>query len=345
MGQRLVASIVGFVVAAGWVPSVGAYQDQAIRWQLVEFSRAGEFSPGLTPGGDARVLIGLHSLEEFGNSSLLLVFKCAEDPVSANRPISNLENVLRFGAKPRNQPWEDPGPRWRVCPEQSAILLEGEGRNFSLLVDFLREVSEGLSPRIPVDVFVLSEDDLARIDRQKDIGCQWADIVGKRDPSAQVVIDLYYRLDGAKHTWISGHYHDIFGAPDPDPLLGRPTGDYLKDAALLPVDILSFQAVRPIPAETQDDGGKRFEETLRKVLAEKSALVGTEFCAKEDFKVVVRRSGISGRWCPERVTDPRHRYLQPVGPILHEVVGRPQPPSRASGSAWRPGATTSSGSG
>jgi len=264
-----------------------AYEPRAASWSVVEASRSGEYRPGPTPGGDARVLIELAGLEDLANSSLLVVFpSCGEDSPSSNRPLSNLESVLKLGVRPRYAAqWEDPGPRWRVCAPDAAVLLEPGARPLiSLEVDFLRDVSEGLSPRLPVHVYVLSDDDLARIDFDKDLGCQWSNIVPRRGPAAELMVDLYYRLDVVKHAWLMGDYHDVFGRPDPDELFGRPTGDYRKDAAELPVDILSFRSTRRIPGETEDDGGKLFEQTLARVLAEKSALVGTEFCDKEDYE-------------------------------------------------------------
>jgi hypothetical protein len=288
MKRALVGCAVAvWVVGVVGAPSSSAYEPRAATWKVVEASPRGEYSPGVTPGGDARVQIELASLSEFGNSRLLVVFpECGEDPSSANRPILNLDSVLKFGVKPRYAEWEDPGPRWRVCASDSAFLVDPAGSPAVFLsVDFLRDVSEGLSPRLPVKVFVLSEDDIARIDFEKDIGCQWANIVGRRSPTADLTIDLYYRLDGAKHVWFMGDYADIFGRPDPDPLFGRSTGDYKEIAAQLPVDVLSFRSNRRIPGETEDDGGKLFQETLRRVLEEKSALSGGEVCNAEDIDV------------------------------------------------------------
>lgn len=296
MIRRLVASnVVMLLLSLAWVGPSAAYEPRAAYWTLVESSKAGEYLPGPTPGGDTQVLIGLAGLEDLANSSLLVVFPgCGEDPSSSNRPILNLDNVLKFGSKPLYAEWEDPGPRWRVCASESAVLLKpGSPLHMSLAVDFLREVSEGLSPRLPVQVHVLSEDDLGRIDFNKDIGCQWANIVGRRHPAAELVIDLYYRLDAAKHAWFMGDYHDVFGKPDPDLLFGRATGDYQQDASQLPVDVLSFRSNRPIPGQTEDDGGTLFRETLARVLAEKSALSGAEVCNKEDYDVRIgtRRRG------------------------------------------------------
>ena len=296
MIRRLVGSVVVLWVVGlvGADPST-AYEPRAASWTVIEAARAGEFRPGPTPGGDARVQIGLAGLSDLAGSRLLVVFPgCGEDPSSANRPILNLDSVLKYGVKPRYADWQDPGPRWRVCPSDSALLLEpGAAPSVFLSVDFLQEVSEGLSPRLPVQVHVLSEDDIARIDFDKDIGCQWANIVGRRSPAAELTIDLYYRLDAVRHTWFMGDYHDVFGRPEPDPLFGRPTGDYKEVAARLPVDVLSFRSNRRIPGETEDDGGKLFQETLERVLGEKSALAGADACQAEDYDVrVLTQAGV-----------------------------------------------------
>jgi hypothetical protein len=271
-----------------------AYEPRAAHWTILEAPRAGEYQPGLTPGGDVRVLIALQQLEELANANVLLVFpNCGEDAANDNRPILNLEQVLKIGARPRYADWSDPGPRWRVCPSDSAVLLSPNNHNqLSLAIDFLRDVSEGLSPRLPVQVHLLSEDDMARIDFEKDIGCQWANIVGGRRPTAEFVIDLYFRLDGQKHTWFLGDYQSVFGAPDPDPLFGRRTGDYNQVASQLPVDVLSFRSNRRIPAQTEDDGGKLFKETLAHVLQEKTALTGESVCNKEDYTLTKIIQGV-----------------------------------------------------
>lgn len=290
--------LVGCAVVSGVVGLIGAnpsaaYEPRAAYWSVVEAGRAGEYLPGVTPGGDARVQIRLAGLEELANSRLLVVFpSCGEDPASSNRPILNLDAVLKFGVGPRYAEWEDPGPRWRICASDSALLLEpGVSPSINLSVDFLRDVSEGLSPRLPVQVFILSEDELARIDPQQDIGCQWANIVGRRAPAAEFQIDLYYRLDAARHAWFMGEYQDVFGRPDPDELFGRPTGDYRQVAGQLPVDVLSFRSNRRIPGETEDDGGKRFQDTLKLVLDQKSALAGADVCQAEDTDVHVLVQG------------------------------------------------------
>lgn len=290
VGSAVVSWVVGLVVA----DPCAAYQPRAASWVLVEASEAGEFSPGVTPGGDASALVQLASLgEELANARLLLVFpECGEDASSPNRPILNLEAVLKVGARPRYGDWKDPGPRWRICGAESALILEpNQPRSFPVSVDFLRDVSEGLSPRLPVQVFILSEDELARLE-DRDIGCYWANVVGRRQPDSELVVDLYYRLDAGRHTWRMGGYQEVFGRPEADELFGRQTGDYLKQAAELPVDVLSFRSNRRIPAETEDDGGKLFEATLKRVLDEKSGLAGDSLCLEEDYDVnIVSQAG------------------------------------------------------
>jgi hypothetical protein len=291
MLRKLVASAVAVPLLCALGASLSsAREPEAVFFRVIEADRAGSFHPGLTPGGDTKVQIELFpSDEDLAKSPLLVVFPgCGDDPSTPNRPILNLEDVLRRSGTPGRSPseWEDPGPRWRICPSDSAILLEGgQARSLSLSVDFLRAVSEGVSPRLNAEVHILSEDDLAKIDPAQDIGCQWASLVGGRAPTAHLTIDLYYRLSD-KGDFLYGGYHDVFGKPGPDPVQSaRMTGDYAKDVASLPVDLLSFRSTRRIPGQTQDDGGRLFQRTLASAKRAGSGLAGSAFCSEEDFSV------------------------------------------------------------
>jgi hypothetical protein len=298
MSRKLVAWVFVWLLLCVLGSSVAsAREPEAVFWRVVDAVREGSFQPGLTPNGDTQVLVELFpSDDQFRQQHLLVVFPgCGEDPSSPNRPVLNLEEVLRRGAPARYAEWEDPGPRWRVCPADSAYLLDaGQARQLSLSVDFLRAVGEGVSPRLVGEVHILSDDDMAKIDPQKDVGCQWASIVGRRAPAAQLTIDLYYRLSD-KGTFVLGEYGDVFGRPGPDPVKdARMTGDYRQGAADLQVDLLSFHSSLRIPAQTRDDGGRLFRRTLEEVRRAGSALVGGPFCTSEDFKVGGRKRGHGG---------------------------------------------------
>jgi hypothetical protein len=291
MSRKMILPAAVLLLGVGSAPAAFARQPEAASWKVLEAAREGTFRPGLTPGGDTQVLVGLFpSDEQFFQSHLLVVFPgCGEDPASSNRPILNLEEVLRKPDTPAVHPtdWKDPGPRWRMCPSDSAFLVEDQQHSFFVSVDFLRATSEGLSPRLSGEVHILSEEDLARLDRGKDIGSQWPAIVGRRAPAAHIVVDLYYRLDPQKDMFFNGDYHEVFGKPGPDMIeSAKFTGDHLKDAADLPIDLLSFRSNLRIPRKTQDDGGRQFALTLARAQKAGSGLVGEKFCTRESYDVL-----------------------------------------------------------
>jgi hypothetical protein len=327
--SRKLGALVGVVLVGLWGPPRShARQPEAVSWNVVEALREGSFRPGLTPGGDVQVLIGLFPTDDqFAKSHLLVVFPgCGEDAATPNRPILNLEEVLKSPRDAARHPseWQDPGPRWRVCPSESAFLLEGgQGLSFPVNVDFLRAVDEGLSPKLLGEVHILSEDDLQKVDREAGIGCQWSGIVGKRRPAAHLTIDLYYRLFADAGTFFYGGYHDVFGKPGPDVLeSARVTDDYLPHAANLPVDLLGFRSTLPIPRQTKDDGGRLFLQTLAR--SRNSDLVGDPFWSKEDAAPTPRPRGGDVNEGEGRVGTPRApRGVQPTGLIAtYHLSGR-----------------------
>ena len=290
MTRKLVAAAAATVLCVFGASVSSAREPEAVFWRVLEPGHAGRYQTGLTPGGDDQVRIELFPSadDQFANSHLLVVFPgCGDDPSTPNRPILNLEDVLRRSGTPVRNPseWEDPGPRWRICPSESAFLLEGgQGLPLSVNVDFLRAVSEGVSPRLNAEVHILSEDDLAKIE-DKDIGCQWSSLVGRRSPAAHLTVDLYYRLTD-KGDFVYGGYHDVFGKPGKDVIeSARMTDDYAQNIANLPVDLLSFRSTLRIPGQTRDDGGNLFRRTLAGARRAGSGLVGSSFCSKEDVDV------------------------------------------------------------
>src|SRR5262245_15656328 len=175
MNKRGVA-LGGLLLTALCAPAqLWAREPEGVSWRLVEGVRQGEFQPGVTPGGDVRLLVNLFPSDDaFAKQHLLVRFPgCGEDPGTPNKPILNLEEVLRGsvgrrgGSGPiRNDQWQDPGPRWRICPEEQVVLLEGQDSSLVVSVDFLRAVNEGVSPRLVGEVHVLSDEDLERLGRQ-----------------------------------------------------------------------------------------------------------------------------------------------------------------------------------
>jgi hypothetical protein len=282
-------AVVTLVLAAGL--SAGrtlAMEPEAASWGLLEAASQGVFDPGPTRGGDTQVLISLMpSDEDHMKQPLLVVFPgCGEDAATPNLPVLNLEAVLKAGeAAKRPEGWQAPGPRWRLCPQESAVLVHGQAAQLMLSLDFLRGSAEGLSPHLDGEVHILSDEDLAKLGDIRDIGAQWANLVGRRAPSAHVTVDLYYRIDAAKGQFFRGDYAGVFGRPGPDKIeSARPTADYGKVENELPVDLLAFRSTMMIPRQVKDDGGRLFARTIRRSIG--SALVGANFTSREDYRAV-----------------------------------------------------------
>jgi hypothetical protein len=113
--------------------------------------------------------------------------------------------------------------------------------------------------------------------------------VGRRAPAAHLTLDLYFRLS-EQGQFAYGEYGDVFGRPGPNPVVdARMTDDYLKNAADLQVDLLSFRSTLRIPGQTRDDGGRLFKRTLAEARRAGSDLVGDSVCTAEDFRVKGRK--------------------------------------------------------
>ena len=267
--------------------TAGAEQPRAAIWEILEASPSGIFDPGPNPAGDVQVLIGLHPGGDRGQAPLLVLFPgCGEDPKNPNRPVLNLEDVLQRGAEPRFADWEDPGPRWRMCPDQDAVLLfPGAAGQVQLALDFLGPFSGGISPVLRGEVHELSDEDLRKVVDPQDPR-ELARLVGDRAPGALLEVDVHYLVDGEKAAYRRGDWHGVYGKPAPDPLEAPATGDYAVVADRLAVDVTSFRADLPIPKETVDDGGARFRRSLEYVELLGSGLAGDKVCFREDVRVV-----------------------------------------------------------
>ena len=325
MQKKLAVLIMVLLAGMRWAPPALARQPEAASWKILEAAREGSFLPGHTAGGDAQILIGLYpSDEEFVGLPLLVVFPgCGEDAATPNAPILNLEEVLKSPEAQVRRPegWEAPGPRWRLCPSDSAVLVEGQERSLMVVVDFLRITAEGLSPRLDAEVHILSGEDLQKIDRDRDVGAQWANIVGRRGPAAHLTIDLYYLLDPENSRFLFGDYHEVFGTPGEDMIeSARPTGDYSKDYSDLAVDLLSFRSTLRIPRQTRDDRGRLFARTLAGSIG--SQLVGNSFSSQEDYRVLsqaVIADGLGSELDPELGLSGAHMD-RPLAPAATYVV-------------------------
>jgi hypothetical protein len=260
----------------------------ALGWKLVEFSKEVTMSPGATPGGDTQVLAGLFATEELARSSLLLVFPgCDEDPQTDGKPVLNLNQIIaRKDTRPKyNEKWQDPGPAWRVCPDQRVVLIEpgtspGNSIQFMLRVDFLRFIArEAVSPKLRGHVYPLSEADLKFAETTEQLEM----LVKNRQPASQLIVDLYYRMGRGDNQVSFGSYEDIYGKALAG-RAGKKTLDYKKVINMMPVNVESFRRDLRLPGLFKDDGGKLFERTLKQILAKGSGNEGDKICYPEDEK-------------------------------------------------------------
>jgi hypothetical protein len=286
--KRVSLALVVFVIpflgmVLGGAPLM-ADEPQGIAWKAIDPKLTGPASPGITPGGDDQVLLQLFAAHEsLLKTDLLAVFPgCGQDPEVAGRPVMNLEELIRGKATSPvyNPEWKSPGPRWRMCPGANAVLLRaGQTASLNVTVDFLRLVSENMSPQLFGKVYQVSSA-MLRTTRNPN---QLAAMVQAQQPASTLIIDLYYAVNAEKRIWQSGDYGKIFGLPRrPNTELGKPTADYEKEQANLPVVASAFQRTLRLPGQFVDDGGRMFKATLDAVQAAGSGNAGEEICIQDD---------------------------------------------------------------
>ncbi len=226
------------------IPVTHADQPHAVDWKPVTQSVSGYFQIGHTPGGDDQVLVQLHHEEKTaGNTPLLVTFpQCAQDPKIGGKPLLNLDDIIGDpSVQPEFADSKPLGPRWEMCTDRQAILLyPGDTADLKVSVDFLRPVSEGMSPRVVGTVY--------------QVPWRWARKINDADklarykhrvhPAAEVTIDLYYRLDGKRRKWRAGNYEAIFGSASQGPAVTR---DYYKVNDTMPVDVDDYKQIRRLP--------------------------------------------------------------------------------------------------
>lgn len=270
--------------------NVGADEPKTVGWKILKGATKGTYTPRAHQDGDDQLVVGLFTaskdLLEMKTPVLVVFPGCTEDPSTGGKPILNLRNIIDGKeASPRyNDKYTDPGPRWRMCPENNALLLEpGETVRLNLIVDFLRAVEEGMRLELPGRVYEVSEADrrLTGGDPEK-----LSQLMMTRRPMGSIVIDLFYRLKLKEKTWVRNSYARIFGAPTADPLGGRSTAGYEEQQAVIPVDLLGFRRDMKLPGNFKDDRGRRMNNFLKNIIFKQgSGLAGQNFCMHEDFFV------------------------------------------------------------
>ncbi|HHJ38544.1 MAG TPA: hypothetical protein ENJ86_03685 [Methylothermaceae bacterium] len=226
------------------MPVAQADQPHAVDWNAVVQAKSGGFNPGRTPGGDDRVVVQLRHEEKVAvETPLLVVFpKCANDPEVQGKPVLNLDEIIRDpSVQPRigdDKTWD---PRWKVCVDRQAFLLyPGDRADLELNVDFVRPVSEGMSPRITGTIYQVPWY-WARKINDPDILARYKHLV---HPAAAVTVDLYYRLDANSRRWRAGDYETIFGSPSKGAAVTR---DYYQVMDSMPVAVRDYREKRRLP--------------------------------------------------------------------------------------------------
>lgn len=310
------------VAAAAFFAAPTGYADEPL---LVGFSlakkteRQGKFKVRASDNGDDGVLAHLfHANPDLKKSTLLIVFPgCQFDPPLGGKPILNLEEIINNKqASPRYvSTFKDPGPRWRVCPDQSAILLKpGKKVPVQLTVDFLSAVSENVSPRLLGHVYILdgtttssssrvhvhatkqtstnSDKDIAALNKAETLALR----LKNQPPDSSFTIDLYYALNGAKLRWKYSNYATLFGVGDPadQAEVQFDTSDYDLNASVLPVNVEFYRRTMPLPGSTENDSGARLRNTVAAAKTAGSGLPNLTSCDTDDEFGGDNGSGDSG---------------------------------------------------
>ncbi len=260
--------------------SITAHQPSAVDWELVQYSDFGYFKPGVTPDGDDEVVVNLYSDDHHGlKENLLVVFpECAVDPEVKGKPVLNLDEIIRDpGIEPKYADAEELEPRWKACPERAALLLPAvQAVEMSVKVDFLRAVPEGMQVALAGLVYEIPESWLRKVGDPAEL-VQYAQDL---QPAAELVIDLYYRLETQDNTWRAGDYEMVFGSASDAPKVTR---DYDRVMETMPVDVNGYRQRQPLPEVA---GHRIFELNLKEIYAAGSGYADPdEFRVRDDFQI------------------------------------------------------------
>jgi hypothetical protein len=293
-----VLSAVSMACALG-ISDVQADQPAGIGWSIAAGATTGTAVAGQTPGGDSQVTLKLSPWSrEHANTNLLVVFQgCGEDPRIVGTPLSNLDEIIaQKGASPvYNRAWTRPGPRWRVCPNKSAVLIPaGQSGSVTLRVDFLRLVSEGMIPRLKASVYPVDPKLLEQLRTPEELALRYA----RLPAAAETSLELYYRLKDT--AWTLSDYAGVFGLPSRNG--AGATGDYDANAPYIPVNVEDYRRSLPIPGLTRDDGGEMLKRTLTDVFAKGSGLAGDQICYSDFGRNIDPVIGAMG--APAQATTP-----------------------------------------
>jgi hypothetical protein len=299
-------------LAIGIMAGNGAsYADQpaGVAWKIVEAEREGIAQAGDTPRGDAHLLVHFRPWDLKQQSPLLVLFRnCGQDPEIVGKPVINLESFL-VGKDPSplyNPDWKAPGARWRICPDVDALLVSPNStspQQVAFEVDFLRLSNEGMSPRLDLDVYEVSPSDLRIWPTADELARHYRN----KPPSGRVPLSVHYRL--SQGNWKFGSYAAVYG----DPRSGvKGTGNYLRGAKLIPVNIDSFRRKLNIPTFRSFDKLASVKTAMDETKRRGSGQEGDQICYPEqantaDIQGVQSLAGVShtlsGRFSTKWSTD------------------------------------------
>lgn len=259
-----------------------ADQPSGVSWKVLEAAKSGIAQLGATPGGDSRLIVQFNAWDLKQTSPLLVLFRnCGEDPAVGGKPMLNFEAYMagKETSPVYNKDWRAPTPRWRMCPESDALLINPNDtvlQQAFFNVDFLRLPNEGMSPHVDVDVYRVSPTDLKLWPTVEELTRHF-----RNKPSdAQVPLTLHYRL--AQGNWVMGTYDEIYGKPGVSLIRGgKPTGDYVKFASVLPIDSESFRRKFKIPDKTEFDNLESIKIAMENAKFFGSAGEGEQICYPE----------------------------------------------------------------
>ncbi|WP_156829809.1 hypothetical protein [Methylovulum miyakonense] len=264
-------------------PITHADQPAAVTWQILEAGKEGVAQAGNTPGGDTRLLVQFSPWDLRQLGPLLVLFRnCGEDPDVVGKPMLNFDAYMagKDTSPSYNPDWKTPGPRWRICPQADALLVSPNStapQQVLFEVDFLRLANEGLSPRIDMDIYNVPAADVKLNLSTEELARRYRN----QPPSASVPLSVHYRM--SRGNWVMGDYGAIYGIP-PRSLLkgGKGTGDYVKVASIMPVNLESFRRKAVIPGNTGFDKLESIRTAMANAVARGSAGEGQQICYPEN---------------------------------------------------------------
>ena len=329
-----------------------AFQPGGISWKITDWANSeGEIQVGETPRGDSQLYVDLRFYLEKEDPRqmplLVLIPNCGQDPEIDGKPVKNLESLLSGRAQSPiyNKEWINPGPRWRVCPGTDALVINDGTSNtiLPLEVDFLRAEDGGMSPRIDLDVYEISEQDLKLQLTAEELARKYRN----QAPNARVPVSADYFV--SKGLFKLSDYVGTYGNAVPAfngkgfPRGVRKTGDYSKLAHILPVNIESYRRKLLIPANTKFDRSFNIKKLAELASSRGSAKEGEQICYPENPLTTADNTlspqglapvaplTISGRFSTKWTAD--HSLHSAFG-FLVEVWSRPPNPVQKLGSAW-----------